>query len=213
MNKFIDFFRRHRILKHILIIFAVSIVLLSSVSLFLDAYTRHGETKIVPDLKGLSVDVATTLLEGRGLCCEVVDSIYRRGAAMGCIVEQDPVAEAHVKSDRKIYLIINANSPQMIMVPDAVDMSLRQARAQLEGAGFHIDSVVYKPSEYRDLVLGVYYRNSRVNQGDKLPSESSLYLWVGSGNETGVVEDAQDQEETGEGEESAFDSFEEDIVL
>lgn len=42
----------------------------------LDAYTRHGEAVVVPDVKGLSLAEAQTMFADRGLNCVVADSSY-----------------------------------------------------------------------------------------------------------------------------------------
>ncbi|MCB0812521.1 MAG: PASTA domain-containing protein, partial [Flavobacteriales bacterium] len=63
----------------------------------------------------------------RDLFVEVIDSVHSDERPKGTVVEQDPVAGAEVKPDRKVYLVMNAMQPQMIDMPDLVDMSKRQA--------------------------------------------------------------------------------------
>ena len=41
----------------------------------LDAYTRHGEAVVVPDVKGLSLAEAQTMFADRGLNCVVADAL------------------------------------------------------------------------------------------------------------------------------------------
>jgi len=181
MNKFLAFFKKHPIIKHLCYITLASLLLILIVLIWLMIYTNHGEKQVVPDVVGISVESAANLFEGKGLRYEVVDSLYSDAVPKGSIVEQDPAAGSIVKQDRKIYLITNAVLDEMVALPEVVDISVRQACAILEASGLRVERVVYKPSEYRDLVLGVYKRGFQVFPGEQLPSGSSIELYVGSG--------------------------------
>ena len=50
----------------------------------LDAYTRHGEAVVVPDVKGLSLPEAKKMFADRGLECVVADSNYVKTLPAGC---------------------------------------------------------------------------------------------------------------------------------
>ena len=131
------------------------------------------------------------LLEGRGLRYEVVDSVYSKEVEKGCVVEQDPAAGSMVKEERNIYLIINAVLDRTVALPNVVDISLRQATTILEASGFKIEKITYKPSEYKDLVLGVYQRGVEVKPEQMLRAESSIELYVGSGTTEEVKDSLQ----------------------
>ena len=177
----IEFFKKHYILKHLLLLVIVVVLLFMGLIFWLDNYTRHNEQKLVPDVIGMTEENAATLILGRELNFEVVDSVYRTGALPGAIVDQDPKADSFVKKERKIYLIINAKAAQMTKLPEVVDLSLRQAQALLAGADFKIKEVIYQPSDYRDLVLEVLYDDKIVNAGEEIPTYSELILHVGDG--------------------------------
>ena len=177
----IEFFKKHYIIKHLLLLVIVLVVLFTGLIFWLDNYTRHGEQKLVPNVIGMTEENAATLILGRELNYEVVDSVFRTGALPGAVVDQDPKADAFVKKERKIYLIVNAKSAQMTALPEVIDLSLRQAQALLMGADFKIKEVVYKPSDYRDLVLEVLYNGKKVEAGEDIPAFSELILYVGDG--------------------------------
>ena len=177
----IEFFKKHYIMKHLLLLIIVLVVLFTGLIFWLDNYTRHGEQKLVPNVIGMTEENAATLILGRELNYEVVDSVFRTGALPGAVVDQDPKADAFVKKERKIYLIVNAKSAQMTALPEVIDLSLRQAQALLMGADFKIKEVVYKPSDYRDLVLEVQYNGKKVEAGEDIPTFSELVLYVGDG--------------------------------
>ena len=177
----LEFFKKHYILKHFLLLVIVVVLLFTGLIFWLDNYTRHNEQKLVPDVIGMTEENAATLILGRELNFEVVDSVYRTGALPGAIVDQDPKANSFVKKERKIYLIINAKAAQMTKLPEVIDLSLRQAQALLAGADFKVKEVVYQPSDYRDLVLEVLYDDKIVNAGEEIPTYSELILHVGDG--------------------------------
>lgn len=177
----LEFFKKHYILKHLLIFIIVVISLFVGIIYWLENYTRHDEQKLVPDVIGLTEENAATLIKSRELNYEIVDSVYKTGALPGVIVDQDPKADSFVKKERKIYLIVNAKLAQMTALPEVVDLSLRQAQALLIGADFKVKEVVYKPSDYRDLVLEVLYNGKIVKEGEKIPTYSELVLHIGDG--------------------------------
>ncbi len=182
MKKLINFFKTHPIIRTLVLLCVVVVIMVFLLLWFLTIYTRHGEKQIVPNVCGLNVESAAMILEGKGLRYEVVDSVYSKNVEKGCVVEQDPAAGSMVKEERNIYLIINATLDRMVAMPYVVDISLRQATTILEASGFRIEKVTYKPSEYKDLVLGVYMRGVNVQPGEMIRAESALELHVGSGD-------------------------------
>ena len=177
----IEFFKKHYILKHLLLLVIVVVALFAGLVFWLEDYTRHDEQKLVPSVIDLTEENAATLIFSRELNYEIVDSVFRTGAMPGTVVDQDPKAGAFVKKERKIYLIINAKSAQKTPLPDVVDLSLRQAQVLLTGADFKIKEIVYVPSDYRDLVLEVYCDEKKIAEGEELPTYSELVLHVGDG--------------------------------
>ena len=177
----IEFFKKHYIIKHLLLLVIVLVSLFAGLVFWLEDYTRHSEQKLVPNVIDLTEENAATLLLSRELNYEVVDSVYKTGAIPGAVVDQDPKADSFVKKERKVYLVINAKSAQMTPLPEVIDLSIRQAQALLMGADFKIKEVIYKPSDYRDLVLEVLYNGKKVEAGEDIPAYSELVLHVGDG--------------------------------
>lgn len=186
------------------LLWAIGIVcfLLLAVTLWLNFYTRHGESVTVPDLRGMSVEEASLILSNKKLRFEVVDSVYIRGKKPGSIVEQIPAAESSVKEGRIVFLSINSNTVKKVTVPDVRDVSSRQAIATLTSVGFSVQTVVEVPSEYKDLVVDIIYKGRKLLPGQKLPMGSSLILNVGDGmtpvnsDSTQQVEKVENTEES-----------------
>lgn len=186
----IMFLKRHLVLTNCLIILVVAVLLVFGVFWWLDVYTRHGESNVVPDVRGLDIKTATSILQGNDMQCVVIDSVYLPEKHPGVIIEQSPLADAMVKSGRRIYVTVNAMSAQMVVFPDVVDMSLRQATVQIEGANFKVKEIKYEPSSYRDLVLSVEYKGREVKIAQKLPYRSEVILHVGKGDDHEEVVDS-----------------------
>ncbi|MCB0782150.1 MAG: PASTA domain-containing protein, partial [Flavobacteriales bacterium] len=151
-----------RTLIALLVPLLVAALLLLAGWSWLRSYTRHGTHVRVPDLSGLTLQEATEKLGKRDLFVEVIDSVHSDERPKGTVVEQDPVAGAEVKPDRKVYLVMNAMQPQMIDMPDLVDMSKRQAISVLEILGLRVAELRYEPDPCVDCVIEQLYREQPI---------------------------------------------------
>ncbi|MCE5330887.1 MAG: PASTA domain-containing protein [Bacteroidales bacterium] len=169
------------VLKRILLAIIIFVALVWLTLIGVDFYTHHGESEIVPDLRGLYVEEADLLLTNHGLYPQVIDSVFVKDKKLGTIIEQIPAVNSTVKRNRPIYLIINSRQVRKVPMPDVNDVSYRQADAMLKAIGLSVSSVEYSPSEYKDLVIAVKYRGQNIPAGTRVPEGSSLVLVVGSG--------------------------------
>lgn len=171
----------NKIVKNLLMIMASGLLLILLTLLFLGIYTRHGQNVEVPTLEGLQLNEASTILKAKGLQAEVVDSIYRRDAVPGAILDQTPKAGNKVKEGRSIYLTIYSRTAQQVSVPGLVDYSTRQASALLKSLGFNQLYIEETPAEYAGLVVAVKYRGKTLLPDEKVPAGSPLTLVVTTG--------------------------------
>lgn len=178
-----DFYRRHPFLSNLLIVMAVGFVLLWLVLLFLDFWTMHGATAVVPQVKQKSYAEAESILSANKLGIEISDSIYDRSLPPGTVVESWPKAGAIVKEGRQVYVTITAFSPKQVTIsmPLTGNVSSRQAMSYLRGIGITDIRVVETPSEYVDLVLGARYGDTPLTVGSVIPVTSTVTLTVGCG--------------------------------
>lgn len=168
-------------LKNGLIAAIIVIVMIVGVLIFIHYKTNHGETRTIPELKGLQVSEAVSRLQENDLIAEIIDSLYLRNEPLGSIIEQNPAANTIVKPNRHVYLIINSQTVQQKSVPHVIDMSLRQAEAMLASSGFVISRVEYASSAYKDLVLEIKHNGKSINRGEKLADGSAITIVAGSG--------------------------------
>jgi len=169
------------LLKNVLISIGIFVALAWIALISMDFYTHHGESEVMPDLRGSYVEEAEIVLANQGLYPQVIDSVYVRGKKLGTIIEQIPAPNSTVKRNRPVYLIINSRQVRQVPLPDVSDVSYRQADAMLQAIGLSVGNVEYTPSEYKDLVTDVKFRGRSILPGTRVPEGSSLVLVVGSG--------------------------------
>ena len=182
-----NFLTKHPILKHLLAMVAVSAAIIVAVFVFIKIYSRHGQEFAMDNYTGQSYNnvLATNSL---GLHFVVTDSIYNNENAPGTILTQDPPAGAMVKKGRKVYLTIASSEPEEVLMPDLVDMSLRQAVSQLMSEGLTIGHLYFVESQYRNAVQSLSVKGRKTLAGQKISRGSEVDITVGKGNnETGTV--------------------------
>lgn len=178
-----NFYTKHPFISNLLMVIAVGLLLLWGVLFFLDIWTMHGATAIVPQIKNKSYSEARSILMANKLGIEISDSIYDRSLPPGTIVESWPKAGAVVKDGRQVYVTITAFSPKQVTIsmPLTGNVSSRQAMSYLRGIGITDIRVSEVPSEYVDLVLDARYGDTPISVGSVIPITSTVNLTVGSG--------------------------------
>jgi len=168
-------------LKHlgiaIIIIFSVIMILL----LWLNIYTRHGQALSVPDFFGLTMDETAILARKSKMRYQVVDSVYTTLVPRGCVAEQNPKPGFKVKKWRNIALTINAFRPEMVAMPNLVDLPLRQAIALIESSGLVMGTLRYKPDLSIDVVLSQLHSGKDIPENDSVQKGSVIDLVLGKG--------------------------------
>jgi beta-lactam-binding protein with PASTA domain len=168
-------------LKHLAFAVLIAIGALLLLLLWLNIYTRHGQARPVPDFIGLTMDEAEALAKKSKLNYQVIDSLFTSLVPRGCVAEQNPEPGFRVKKWRNILLTINAFRPEMVAVPDLVNLPLRQANALIEGAGLEMGKKTYKPDLSIDVVLAQQYNGKDIEPDDSLQKGSVIDLVLGKG--------------------------------
>lgn len=149
--------------------------------IWLNFYTRHGQARPVPDFYGLTMAQTVKLARKSKLRYEVIDSIYTTLVPRGCVAEQNPKPGFKVKKWRNIVLTINANNPEMVAMPNLVDLPVRQALALIESSGLETGQLRYKPDLSINVVIEQLYKGKNVTEGDSLQKGSVIDLILGKG--------------------------------
>lgn len=195
MKNFLVKLIKNPFIIHFLLMFTVLVLIIFGTLKWLDEYTHHNETVVVPDVKGLTMEDAVSFFENNGLRYNIIDSVFSKDVAPGTIVDVKPSAGAKVKEGRIVFITLNALSAQMEVIPEVEDMSFRQAYALLRARGFESIETEYVPGNFKDLVIAVELRGRVLKSGEKVPLTSPLILKVSNGEEEVLPEDSLGLEE------------------
>lgn len=150
---------------------------------WIDKYTEHNITEMVPDVTGMQQEEAISELERHQLIGVPYDHTFIKGVPAGTIISQRPAANVNVKHGRKIYLTISSGNHPMIAIPDIIEnCSSREAASRLRAAGFKLtpnDTI----SGDLDWVYGIRYNGRELQSEDMIPEGAELTLIIGGGYE------------------------------
>lgn len=148
---------------------------------FLQCYTDHGDSVIVPNIRGQRLDVVERKLEAIGLKCEVVDTGYVDTYVGDVVLEQSVPPGEHVKPGRVIELTVNAASAQAIALPALADnCSRREAEAKLRALGFKSLRLELTQGD-KDWVYSVKVNGQPAQPGIRVPVTTLITLVIGNG--------------------------------
>ncbi len=155
-------------------------------NVWLDSYTNHNESVLVPDLSKMNIKEATAKLEELGLTYEVDSSRFDPNTRPFAIMDFYPTAESQVKEGRRIFIKSNPKTYRPVELPDLVGKSKRLAFTQLEISGLKIGKIIYEPDLAKDAVLKILYNGRIVKAGEQLPRFATVDLVLGRGMLSGV---------------------------
>ena len=180
MSKFFKYLATPEFRKQLIIAIVSVLVLVMVLFVSLRYYTRHGEGKPVPNLKGLSVENAVQLLESEGFRYQI-DSVFIMDKKAGLVLEQDPDPNTNVKDNRMIYLTIVSSQTPDVNFPDIENKTLVEAQAMLSNYGLKIGDTTYQADIARDAILGFSFAGQAIRIGQKIPKGSRIDLILGDG--------------------------------
>ena len=166
---------RNTVLMAIGSVFLVVILIFFSLSF----YTRHGTGIPVPQLKGMQVEKAMSLLKDQGFDYKI-DSVYVLDKLPGSVVEQDPDSGTYVKENRTIYLTVVTRLAPNVALPDLEPYTYREAEAIIANYGLKIGDTTFR-SDIANHVLEVRFAGQPIKAGTKLPKGSKIDLVLGNG--------------------------------
>lgn len=161
------------------IVLAVGVIMI--LLIWMNLYTRHGQAKPVPDFFGLTIEQTKVLAKKNKMRFQVVDSVYTNLVPGGCVAEQTPKPGFKVKKWRNILLTINAFSPEMVAMPNLIDLPKRQALALIESSGLEMGTLRYIPDLAIDIVRKQLHNGKEVQENDSLQKGSVIDLVLGKG--------------------------------
>lgn len=172
---------------NIFLIFVFLYVIAWAASSMLNAYTRHGQSLTLPNLKGLKFEEAEQLLKSKNLRYIITDTAFVDEFPKNAIVGQNPEPNTKVKEGRIIYITLNSNSTLAIEMPNLINSSQRYAESVLESVGLKLGSVIYRPDIATGAVLDMLYKNKSIQPNTKIPKGAIIDLIVADGTGSTMV--------------------------
>lgn len=135
-------------------IIALGAILLLTLNVWLmPAYTNYKEGLTVPDVTKVSLEEAEQRLTDYGLRYEIAERRNHPAYPSDYILDQNPPASQIVKPNRKVYLTVTTAVQPTVRVPDVTNLSLRNAKIQLQNYGLKVGSISYVSSRFKNTVL------------------------------------------------------------
>lgn len=185
MRNFFKFLKSKIFLIQLGLSLGVLVIIVFVVLGWLNNATNHGEFVEVPDFSKLSVMDMRKSIEEAGLRYEVLDSAnYNPNFPRFSIIEQNPVAGAKVKINRKIYFTVNPSGYKKVTVPKIIQVTKRNATSMLRAVGLDVQRVTYVDELGKDMVYQIKFKGQYIKPGDKLPKTSKIELICGNGTIT-----------------------------
>lgn len=178
---FIACLKKHPFLKNLTLAVCLVLIFIALAQVVLSIATRHGQAFDVPDFNGMTMAEAEEAAHPARLTLEIIDSLYLPTRTGGTILEQNPSPGSKVKAGRRIFMTINAFNPRTAQIPYVTGYSLRQAKNNLEIAGFEIERLIYQDNIAVNNVLEERYNNQTITAGTRVmaPVGAGIVLVVG----------------------------------
>ena len=170
------------LLTHIgIIISAFLILFFGFFFVILPWMTHHGESIVVPELKGLNIEEAKDALKKANLNYEITDSVFVLDQKPLTVFANYPKSGSNVKSKRKIFLTITAANAPMVKFPNIIGRSTISAQNQLMSLGLVFGGVEKIPALEENTILKAKLGDRELEIGDEIPKGSKITFVVGDG--------------------------------
>lgn len=144
--------------------------------------TNHGDEITVPNLSKLNPEQVEEKLDELDLDYQIIDTVdYRSDFPKLTVVEQEPTSGSKVKGGRTIYIKLNAFTFKMVVVPDLIEKTYRQAVPTLKAVGLQEGSIKYVPYLGKDMVLEMWINGKKIKAGEKVLKNTKVDLVLGDG--------------------------------
>lgn len=176
-----EFFKSRIFWKQLGLALVIGVAIILILIIWLNIYTRHGQSRPTPEIRGLSIDEARHVVDKNRMKLQIIDSVYTTFVPRGCVAEQTPLPGHRVKKGRTIKATINAFNPEMVAVPDLVGLPRRQALSLITTSGLEVGQLNYVPDLTVDFVLKQTLHGRDVSPGDSVQKGMVIDLVLGRG--------------------------------
>ena len=161
-----------------LIVIVLFFILIS----YLKYFTKHSKELTLPNFYGYTLHEIDSAGFSEVYDFFVIDSMFDDLNRKGAVVIQSPTPGSKVKKGRNVYFTIVASLPEMVIMPDLKDLTLRQAINIIEANKLKTGKLIYTPSFDKNAVLQQFFEGDTIFPGDTLQKGSKIDLVIGSGD-------------------------------
>lgn len=172
---------------NILVAIGLVFIIILLFILLLGLITRHGNSKTVPYVIGKNINDVEKQLSDDGFETVIQDSVYYDSIPPGTVIKQVPDADAVVKVNRTVYVIINRFVPPDISMPNLVGYSLRNAEYTLKSMGLKLGDTTTRVDFAKNSVLEMWLNGNQLKPGDKVKVGSQIDLVIASGRGEEII--------------------------
>jgi len=153
----------------------------------MDVFTQHGDVYIVPDFNGQTLEQLSDDGYDDYFIFKIIDSVYFKSKEKGTVVLQNPLPGSKVKQGRHVYLTIVAQAPELVLMPNLKNLSLRQALVTLESNELLVGELDYIQYFARNAVVDQMVGDEPIEPDTELRKGAVINLVVGKGDFTVMV--------------------------
>ena len=100
----------------------------------------------------------------------------------GAVYQQNPAAGSKVKKGRNVYVIRTSIAPEIVLMPNLRNLSLRQAMVSLNAVGLKVDKLEFIDYFARNAVVEQKIKGEVVTPKQEVVKGTAVTLVVGYGN-------------------------------
>lgn len=180
---FFRFLFKRKIYLHLGLSIVLTVILFFIVLQLIKIYSNHGDTYVLPDFSGMTLEEIEQNNYDKLYEFIVIDSIFDSRNPKGSVVIQNPPAGSRVKQHRKVYVTLVAFSIEKVEMPDLIDLSLRQAVNSLRTKGLELNSLQYVEDFAGNAILEQLFNDEVIEPGFIIDKGSGIDLVVGLGHD------------------------------
>ena len=181
MKKFFRFLKSKQFLYNLLAIILIWVLIIVAESYYLKSTTNYNEKVAVPSFYKIHLDDLDEFIAGKDISYTMQDSVYMDNWPKGTVCWQYPKptdsSGMFVKPGREIILSVVPMNPQMVKMPNTVDLSKRMAESSLQAIGLR-SKVTYRPApQGKDFVMMQLFNGKEIKDIFEELNPFLLRLW------------------------------------
>ena len=165
---------------NLLLVLGVFSVIYILFFLELGCFTHHGETILIPNVRGKNMDEAIKMLNEKHFDVKI-DSTFDPSVKALVVLKQVPDTGSIVKSGRVVMITVNSITPLHVPMPNLVNLSYRSAETLLKNNKLFIGDTSYVPDIARGAIKEQRYKGEIIRPGDMIAQGSKIDLVIGNG--------------------------------